>query len=211
MHAHCARENVQSPVDTSVVNPPCDQPPFRAMNRQPVPMVARRQDLSAEQRTIAQVMDCIRAVVRALHRNTRAIERQLGISLAQLWVMQILKEHPGRTVNELAAATATHPSSVSVVVQRLVNAAFAIRMTGRNDKRQRRVDLTEAGRSLVAKAPRTVQVDLIAGLRRLAPERREALAALMHEWLRTAGLDRNVAPPMLMEDDKSPNAFRRLA
>src|ERR671934_2557496 len=74
----------------------------------------------AEQRTIAQIMDGIRTVVRALRINTRAIEKQMGISLAQLWVLQILAERPVDSLNELAVATATHQSSVSVVVRRLV-------------------------------------------------------------------------------------------
>jgi hypothetical protein len=37
---------------------------------------------ATDQRAIAEVMDGIRAVVRALRINTRAIEKQLGISLA---------------------------------------------------------------------------------------------------------------------------------
>ena len=63
------------------------------------------------------------------------------------------------------------------------------------------IELTEAGRSLLGKAPPTVQVSLIAGLRRMAPEKRDQLARLMHEWLKAAGMDLSEAPPMLMEDD----------
>jgi DNA-binding MarR family transcriptional regulator len=146
-------------------------------------------------------MNATRAIVRALRLSTRAIERELGISLAQLWVLQILEEHPGRTLNELAAATATHQSSVSVVVQRLVQAAFVTRTADAQDKRQRRVELTAAGRALLAHAPTTVQVQLIGGLRRMAPEHRDQLSTLMREWLTASGLDLSIAQPMLMEDE----------
>jgi DNA-binding MarR family transcriptional regulator len=157
--------------------------------------------LAADQRMIGEVMDGIRAVVRALRLNTRAIEKQLGISLAQLWVLQILAERPADSLNELAIATATHQSSVSVVVRRLVERELVTRTMAHEDKRRVRIELTEAGRALLVKAPPTVQVSLVAGLRRLAPERREQLAILMREWLTASGLDLSGTQPMLMEDE----------
>lgn len=156
---------------------------------------------AAELQAIAEVMDGIRAVVRALRLNTRAIEKQLGISLAQLWVLQLLAEKPAESLNDLALATATHQSSVSVVVRRLVERGFATRTTAHKDKRRVRIELTESGRSLLGNAPPTVQVSLINGLRRLAPDRREELATLMRDWLGASGLDLTNAPPMLMEDE----------
>jgi len=156
---------------------------------------------AADQRTIAEIMDSIRAVVRALRINTRAIEKQLGISLAQLWVLQILAEKPAESLNELAVATATHQSSVSVVVRRLVDRSLVTRTTAHRDKRRVRIELTDAGRSLLGKAPPTVQMSLVDGLRRLTPEGRHELGTLMREWLNLSGLDLNAAPPMLMEDE----------
>lgn len=155
----------------------------------------------SEQRAIAEVMDGIRVVVRALRLNTRAIEKQLGISLAQLWVLQILSERPAESLNELAVATATHQSSVSVVVRRLVDRELVTRTTAHQDKRRVRIELTEAGRDLLVKAPPTVQLSLVAGIRRMPSERREQLAALMREWLTSSGLDLSATPPMLMEED----------
>ena len=98
-------------------------------------------------------------------------------------------------------ATATHQSSVSVVVRRLVDRELVTRTTAHQDKRRVRIELTEAGRALLVKAPPTVQVSLVAGLRRMSPERREQLATLMREWLTSGGLDLSTTPPMLMEED----------
>src|SRR5437764_2749124 len=163
--------------------------------------LAHRPGAAAEQRTIAQIMDGIRTVVRALRLNTRAIEKQMGISLAQLWVLQILAERPADSLNELAVATATHQSSVSVVVRRLVDRALVTRTTAHRDKRRVRIELTDAGRVLLGQAPPTVQVSLVEGLRRMSLDARLELAALMREWLSLSGMDLNAAPPMLMEDD----------
>ena len=155
----------------------------------------------ADQRAIADIMDGVRSVVRALRINTRAIEKQLGISLAQLWVLQILAERPAESLNELAVATATHQSSVSVVVRRLVDRALVTRTTAHRDKRRVRIELTDAGRTLLGQAPPTVQVSLVEGLRRMSLDSRLELAALMREWLSLSGMDLSAAPPMLMEDD----------
>jgi DNA-binding MarR family transcriptional regulator len=154
-----------------------------------------------DQQTIAEIMDGVRAVVRALRVNTRAIEKQMGISLAQLWVLQILEQGPAESLNELAVATATHQSSVSVVVRRLVERELVTRTTVSADKRRVRIELTDAGKSLLGKAPATVQVALVSALRRMAPARRNELAKLMSDWLTAAGLDLTKEPPMLMEDD----------
>ena len=164
-------------------------------------VLSHARGLGTDQRTIAQIMDGVRTVVRALRINTRAIEKQMGISLAQLWVLQILAERPADSLNELALATATHQSSVSVVVRRLVERELVTRTTANRDKRRVRIELTESGRSLLGKAPPTVQVSLVAGLRRMAPEARDQLARLMRDWLKAAGMDLGTAPPMLMEDD----------
>ena len=150
---------------------------------------------------ITQTMNGLRAIVRALRIETRAIERQLGISLAQLWVLQILNEHSPQSVNSLATVTATHQSSVSVVVSRLVERHLVKRSTDGKDRRRVRLELTEAGRALLRTAPATVQTKLIRGLHRLAPERGVQLAQLMRDWLAAAGLGVDTIPPMLMEDE----------
>jgi DNA-binding MarR family transcriptional regulator len=164
--------------------------------------VAASQSITtADQKAVGDVMNGIRAIVRALRLNTRAIERQLGISLAQLWVLQILKDRPAESLNELAIATATHQSSVSVVVRRLVDASLVTRATASDDKRRVRIELTDAGRGLLERAPKTVQVELMGGLQRMSSESRTQLSELMREWLTASGLDLSVVPPMLMEDE----------
>lgn len=146
-------------------------------------------------------MDGVRSIVRALRMNTRAIERQLGISLAQLWVLQLLNEQPAGSLNALAAATATHQSSVSVVVSRLVARGLATRTVSSDDKRRVRIEVTREGRELLEKAPTTTQAKLVRGLQATALDRQLQLAALMQEWLTRAELDLKSEPPMLMEDE----------
>ena len=148
----------------------------------------------------ARAMNAIRSVVRALRLNTRSIEGKLGISLAQLFVLQQLADRPAKSLNDLAERTATHQSSVSVVVRRLVDRGFVTRIASTSDRRRIHIALTSAGESLLRGAPPTVQSDLIHGMSRMRPEQQAALAELLELWVLASGIDL-AAPPMMFEDE----------
>src|SRR3954468_7597416 len=123
---------------------------------------------------ISRSMDAIRAIVRALRINTRAIELKIGISLAQLFVLQQVAERPAESLNDLAERTATHQSSVSVVVRRLVDRGFVTRRSSPADKRRVQIAVTPAGEAVLKDAPRTIQTRLMGAMEKLtASERRE--------------------------------------
>jgi len=145
-------------------------------------------------------MNAVRSIVRALRLNTRSIEGKLGISLAQLFVLQQLVDKPVESLNELAERTATHQSSVSVVVRRLVDRGFVTRVASTSDRRRVHIALTAAGESLLRGAPPTVQSDLMHGMSRMRPDQRATLAELLELWVLASGIDL-AAPPMMFEDE----------
>lgn len=151
---------------------------------------------------VARVMDAVRRVVRALRVSTRAVEREIGISGAQLFVLQQLGESPAESLNELAERTSTHQSSVSVVVSRLEEKGLVVREPAPEDARRVRIALAEEGRALLDRAPPTSQSQLVAGLRRLPPERLAVLAGAMEEWMREARLDTDPATFFFEEDER---------
>src|SRR5262249_57297587 len=85
---------------------------------------------TSEAHAIERSMNAIRSIVRAQRINTRAVELKMGSSLAQLFVLQQLAERSADSLNELAERTATHQSSVSVVVRRLVERGLVARTAG---------------------------------------------------------------------------------
>ena len=145
-------------------------------------------------------MNAIRSVVRALRLNTRSIEGKLGISLAQLFVLQQLADKPAESLNELAERTATHQSSVSVVVRRLVDRGLVTRVASTSDRRRVHIALTAAGESLLRGAPPTLQSDLMHGMSRMRADQRATLAELLELWVLASGIDL-AAPPMMFEDE----------
>ncbi len=120
------------------------------------------------QADVATVVDSIRSVVQSLRISGREAEQKLGISGAQLFVLEELANGPALSINELAARTFTHQSSASMVVSRLVERRLVTRMADRGDARKLSISLTAPGRALLKKAPHAVQTTLVEGLRMLS-------------------------------------------
>ena len=78
---------------------------------------ARAATASADVRA---VLDAFRRIVQALRVDGRHGGRDARLTTAQLFALQQIADHPHASINDLAALTFTHQSSVSVVVQRLV-------------------------------------------------------------------------------------------
>ena len=158
------------------------------------------QSTTTEAQSVERSMNAVRSIVRALRVNTRAIELKMGISLAQLFVLQQLAERPADSLNELAERTATHQSSVSVVVRRLVERGFVSRTASATDKRRIEIAVTPSGRLLLAGAPVTVSNQLVGALHVMKPTERDMLGHLLERWVRDANIDL-AAPPMLGEEE----------
>lgn len=125
---------------------------------------------------MGKVVDAIRSIVQSLRISGRAAEQQLGISSAQLYILQELAELPAQSINELAERTFTHQSSVSMVVSRLVEGHLVTRTAARSDARRLSISLTPAGRALLRKAPDAAQTRLVEGLRSMSRSELHALA-----------------------------------
>jgi DNA-binding MarR family transcriptional regulator len=145
-----------------------------------------------------EVLDAIRRIVRALRESSRAAEGSVGIGAAQLFVLQRIAAAPGLSLNELAARTFTHQSSVSVVVSRLVDRGLLTRSRGGDDGRRISISATSAGRALLARAPAAAQERLLAGLGLMGAGSRRQLAELLGRLVDLMALpDRS--PPMFFE------------
>lgn len=128
-----------------------------------------------------QVLDAIRRIVHALRESSRWAEKHVGVSGAQLFVLQKLAESPALSLNDLAARTHTHQSSVSTVVTRLVEGGFVRRSKSSKDRRNIELSLAARGRQLVGRAPGAAQDRLIRGIEQLPRGRRRMLASTLGE------------------------------
>ena len=117
---------------------------------------------------VREVLDSFLRIVRLLRLSSRQAERQVGLSGAQLFVLQKLSEARMLSVSDLADRTHTHQSSVSVVAQALVDRGMIARRRAADDARRLELTLTPAATTLLRKAPGAAQDRLIGAIGRLA-------------------------------------------
>jgi DNA-binding MarR family transcriptional regulator len=116
---------------------------------------------------VRRVLDGLRRVVQLLRESASESERRLGLSSAQLFVLGKLRDHGRISLGKLAQLTATHQSSVSVVVSRLADAGLVARRPSKSDARRLELSLTAQGRRLSARAPDVAQERLFAAIEEL--------------------------------------------
>jgi len=152
---------------------------------------------------VRATLDAFRRIVQAL-RVGRKGEDDAALGSAQLFALQQIAEHSGASVNDVAALTCTHQSSVSVVIQRLVRRQLVAKVASSQDRRRLRLGVTAKGRRLLGRAPVAVQEHLIAAIAALPAADRRALARSLGTVARlVAPAGAAPHPPMFFEDDVS--------
>jgi DNA-binding MarR family transcriptional regulator len=146
------------------------------------------------------VLDSLRRIVRGLRLYARHCETHLGLSAAQLFALRKIQEAGSVSLRELAQATLTDLSSVSVVAERLRSKGLLRRRQADDDRRRAELTLAPAGLALLKRSPDPLQDRLVASLQSLPQARRRALQRDLARLVRDAGLD-SPAAPLFFEDE----------
>jgi MarR family transcriptional regulator, lower aerobic nicotinate degradation pathway regulator len=146
------------------------------------------------------VLNALRRTIRAFRAAAQAAEETLGVSGAQHFVLEKLADAPSLSLNDLAARTMTHKSSVSVVVTRLVERGLVRRRRSTADGRSIVVTLTPAGERALARAPESAQSRMVAALRRLPTGDLSQFAGLFERFTDELGVG-TLEPVMIFEED----------
>lgn len=153
------------------------------------------------QREVQAVLDGVRRIVHALRASSRRAEQDVGLSGAQLFVLQKLAETPSLSINELAERTHTHQSSVSTVVSRLVARGLVRRSRSAADGRRVELSLATRAQPLVGRAPDVAQERLVHAIERLSAARRRELAAVLGNL--AGAMDADPGPPRMFFEERA--------
>jgi|SRR6476620_4100748 DNA-binding MarR family transcriptional regulator len=156
---------------------------------------------TSEDGEVRAVLDGIRRIVQNLRESSRWAEKHLGMTAAQLFVLQKLDEAPAQSLNELADRTHTHQSSVSTIVTRLVEQGLVTRRRSARDGRTIELQLSSRGRRLAVRAPDAAQQRLIQGIRDLPLTERRNLATALAGVARA--MDAAVGEPAMFFEERA--------
>ena len=112
----------------------------------------------------------------ALHlmRGIRQADRRLGVGPARLSALSVLLSGP-KTLTELAEAEQVSGATMSRIAAGLIGTGLARRVPNPDDGRSARLEMTVAGRRLIAQGRRARVARLEAALRRMDARDRHAL------------------------------------
>jgi DNA-binding MarR family transcriptional regulator len=153
----------------------------------------------------AVALQCIRALVKALHQSARAVERRTGVTNAQIFILRQLATTDGLSINAIAERALTGQNTVSTIVARLASRSLVRRGHVLSDGRRVVVTLTPAGRRLLRHAPEPPTERLLAALARMPISSVSALGRTIKALLHAMGASEEVAG-MLFENDAVPDA-----
>lgn len=160
---------------------------------------------------VREVLNALRRIVRSLRVASRTAEQQVGLSGAQLFVLQCLARQSPCSVNDLAARTATDQSSVSVVVSRLVAQRYVRRVVSKADRRRVELTLTKSGLSLLESAPEAAQDRLIFALNQLPRDELQTLSQSLARVVQLAEVSEQAASLFFEESPELVRSERRPA
>ncbi len=149
-----------------------------ANGSQPSPETALRDALINEpdDPRVMGVVRNFRVAVRAVQAHSAWVERQCGVSAAQLWALWEVDRKPGLSVSEIARRLSIKPATASNLLDKVESKDLLRRSRQGPDQRVVQLFVTKAGARLLATAPLPAQGALLDALTRLSEDQLDELS-----------------------------------
>ncbi|ACE84827.1 transcriptional regulator, MarR family [Cellvibrio japonicus Ueda107] len=118
-------------------------------------------DLSAAMNQIDEVLTALRRVIRAIDLHSKQLVKTASVTGPQLRLLQLIRNHQGSTLRELADAMSLSQATVTSIMDRLESRGLLVRIRSDRDKRKIHPELTDSGRALLATAPAPLQDNFV--------------------------------------------------
>lgn len=131
----------------------------------------RRESPVLDRSQLAQnIVKSFRLIFRSIQAHSRLVQKESGVTSAQLWMLWEIFNAPGLKVTELAKTLSVHQSTCSNILDKLQHKELIKRARSGADQRVVHLFLTEKGTKLLAQAPRPAQGTVSDVLQRLPDE-----------------------------------------
>ena len=148
-----------------------------------------------------RVLRNLRLVFHTVRGHFRDIERQAGVSGAQVWALSVVRDRPGIRLGELAQALDIHQSTASNLIKRLAEQGMLDAVRPDGDRRIVELHVTPLARSVLRRAPAPLAGVLPDALEKLSHETLARLEGDLDTLLALLGADRRAARVPLGQAD----------
>jgi DNA-binding MarR family transcriptional regulator len=117
-----------------------------------------------------EILIKLRKIIRSINLESKRIQKEFGISIPQLLVLQFLSEQKDyrASAKEIKSYINLNASTVSGIVYRIEEKGLVARLPNSNDKRGMFVTLTAKGADLLKESPTTLQEKMSKRLKKLS-------------------------------------------
>lgn len=123
----------------------------------------------------------------ALEKLSASMDRQLGVTAQQRFMLRCIGKYPGITAGQLAALLHIDPSTASSALRRLESKGLLDRRRNPRDQRRASLGLTADGRALDRPAEQTVEHAVERLLASTPPEKLAAAAEVLERLAELMG------------------------
>lgn len=134
------------------------------------PKLYQESDQEGRAQRSQNILKSLRLIFRAIQAHSRRVEKETGVSSAQLWMLWEIFKTPGLKVTELAEVLSIHQSTCSNILDKLQQKDLIAKDRSGSDQRVVRLYATDEGTRLLAEAPRPAQGAISEVLQRLPDE-----------------------------------------
>ena len=124
-----------------------------------------------------EILVKLRKIIRSINLESKKVEKQFGISIPQLLILQFLskQEDYKTTAKDIKEYINLNASTVSGIITRLESKGLIAKSPKPSDKRTVFIVLTAKGADLLISSPTTLQEKISKKLKQLSPEKIEEL------------------------------------
>jgi DNA-binding MarR family transcriptional regulator len=149
---------------------------------------------------VAEIIDDIRRVFQVVNEQSKRAKRETGLTGPQLWAIKMIGDLSPIRVSDLAARMYLHPATVVGILNRLELRGFIKRIRTNQDRRVVRIELTDKGNVIFAKAPQVAQGLLVTGLEVLPHKKLQDISAGLKELVHMLGA-KELAPRLILSPE----------
>lgn len=108
-----------------------------------------------------EVIVALRRIIRATDLHSRQLNKVTGLTASQLLILKLLQQNTELTAGQVARQVSLSQATVTSIVDQLEQRSLLLRERGQADRRKVFMRLTEAGKALLANAPKPLQTSFI--------------------------------------------------
>lgn len=152
---------------------------------------------------VLDIIVSIRKIVRSLNLESKAIQKDFGLSITQLLCLGHLQNSPDyrSTHKELMELLSLNSSTISGILNRLEKRGYVARLSNEFDKRSKSITLTASGFKLLEETPNVLHDRLAEKLDRLSDEDKRTVQKSLNIIISAMEIREVEASPLLTPEE----------